>query len=126
MYHSGVALPSLRTLFVTEHGKVFQGIRCGSYLCWCRAAVPLFAGDGNGNASKRTNASYLYLAPAKMQSKPTHTVEGMLLVSGQYGRYVNRVFTLLFGWLAVVMCPTQPQDTRKLFPPSWVDLAQDG
>jgi hypothetical protein len=126
MSHSGVALACLRTPLVTKGCEALQDIRCGSYLCGRLAAVPLLTWDGNTNASQRTNTSYLYLAPAKMQGKPTNTVERMLLVSGQYGRYVNRILALPLGWRAVVVCPAQLQDTRELFPPSRLDLAQDG
>jgi len=125
MDHSGVALARLRTLLVTEHSKAFQGIGSGSYLCWRLAAMPLLAGDGNGNTRKRPDTSGFLLAPAKMNCQSAHTVKRMFLVGRNEDSYAALIFVLLLVWRPVVRRTVDMQDASKLAAPPWLDFFQD-
>jgi hypothetical protein len=126
MYHSGVALASLRTLLVTKHRKAFQGVWRGSYLCWRRVAAPLLARNGNGHPCKGANTPGFLLAPAKMQGQSANTVEWVLLVDCNEGSYAALIFVSLLVWCPVVRRTVDMQDASKLAAPSWLDFFQDG
>src|SRR5487761_1181001 len=113
MDHSSIALACLRLCCITKHRKVFQGIRCSSYLGWHRAATALLARAGNGNTRQRTNASGFLLAPAKVQGKPTDAVKRMLLVCGKQCSSILFILGVLPGRSAVVACPAYPQRSCK-------------
>jgi hypothetical protein len=127
MHHFRIALSCLWTLFVTEHREVFEGIWCGSYLCWWLAAVSfLFAEANNGDASERSDAPGFLLAPAKMQRQPTDTVERVLnvglaqLADCLFVPSTKRVMRL------IVAAAGNPEFGYKMLVPPWVDFLQDG
>jgi hypothetical protein len=107
MYHSGVALSCLRTLFVTKHSKVFQGVRCCSYLCWRRAAAPLLAWASNGNIRKCTNTPGFLLVPTQVDRQSLNAVKRMFGMGGTECRNVQLILGTLFGWRPVVVSTTQ-------------------
>src|SRR5207253_7317135 len=80
--HASVAHAVLWSSLVAVVGKPFQGIGCSQYFGWCTAAVTSFLGrPDNANAGQRTNASCFVLAPAQVQTQPSHAVQRMLFVS---------------------------------------------
>ena len=116
--HGSVGLACLWPLPVTKHCKVFQGI-------WCRAAAPLLARDGNGNASEGTDTPGFLLAPAKMQREPADAVKRVLGVCGEQCSNILRILGVLLSRGAVVARPADSQNSGESFPPSRLDFFQD-
>lgn len=122
--HAAVVHAVLWPGLVFEHRVTVQDVWWGRYFSFAATTVAvLFAGRWHHDATQVTNTSGF--TPTQVNRKPGNTVKGMLSMCSAKRCYIQSILALLLGCRAVVVCPVDTKDGRKLLAPSWLDLVQD-
>jgi len=124
--HATVATASLRLGLVTQHCVLAQCVWRCRYLRYCPSAAMFLTPPSNMYTCQCPDAPGFTLAPVQLSSQPANTVPRMFLVDLLQFADCLLVTCCQYGRRCVRSAASNTQDACKVFPPSRVDLFQDG
>ena len=125
--HVGIVQSILRTQLIAELSVALQDIERCLYL-WCRMtlAALLLGWVWHDHTGQCPDTPSFLDVPAQMQGQTVGAVERVLFMGKTEFGNGYCISCLLLCWWCIQTGATNPELTSKVFPPSRVDLVQDG